>query len=346
MTNKLERKWIILSALMHAVLLGGIGLSARPATSPAPAHMTVSLVSFPMETSPTNTFRRYGASSLTPASPPAGALVELENTRRSEPASGYVETAGPKPSEHSVEKHLAEVKETPEPVLEWNGKTASQEPAAEQDDRIRSAPTTKGRAAGVVTGNLEQTASPVSAGGPELQLQAPNLNSLDALSPAQDRFQTLKLSNPQTRLLAFSGTANWVQEGSPVFAGGFASQLQTSDFKLQTRFSASSGYPSSFGEIFGTVHEAVFARAELLDLPEPAYPVASRKRGEEGTVIVEVRVNAQGGVKGAQVAASSTYPRLDQAALDAARSGRFSPATVDGRRVESERTVAYTFRLE
>ncbi len=277
---------------MHAVLLAGIGLSARHAPSPAPVYMTVSLVSFHMETSPTKTSRRDGASPLTPATPPAGASVKFENSQRSEPASGHVATADPESPEFPLDEHETDMEQTHETVSEKTKTTMVLESTVKPDDGEKLAP---------ITG---------------------------------DAFQEDK-------------TANWGQEGSPVYAGGFASQLQTSKLSnIQTRFLASSGDPSSFGGIFGTAHEAVFSRAELLNLPEPVYPIVSRKRGEEGTVVVEVTVGAQGGVQGAQVAASSTHPRLDQAALDAARSVRFSPATVDGRPVDSERTVAYTFRLE
>jgi protein TonB len=86
--------------------------------------------------------------------------------------------------------------------------------------------------------------------------------------------------------------------------------------------------------------------AAILSLPEPAYPVLSRRRGEEGKVIVEVTISAQGAVRRALIKTSSSYPRLDRAALKATESAAFSPATRYGVPVESLKRVAYRFELK
>ena len=86
--------------------------------------------------------------------------------------------------------------------------------------------------------------------------------------------------------------------------------------------------------------------AAILSLPEPTYPALSRKRGEEGRVVVKIKVSAMGEVRSAELHSSSSYPRLDRAALAAVERARFSPATEYGRLVESERVVAYRFELE
>jgi protein TonB len=86
--------------------------------------------------------------------------------------------------------------------------------------------------------------------------------------------------------------------------------------------------------------------AKILSLPEPVYPTLSRRRGEEGRVVIKIRVSAQGAVRGAQIETSSSYPRLDRAALEAVHMAQFSPALEYGRQVESERIVAYRFELE
>jgi protein TonB len=117
---------------------------------------------------------------------------------------------------------------------------------------------------------------------------------------------------------------------------------------------AFTGNPSSLGGILaagtgtgpgrGTVVNKV--RRVIVSLPEPAYPVRSRQLGEEGRVTLKVEISAEGGVRRAEVVESSTYDRLDRAALDAARLARFSPVTDPGSPAAWERTVAYTFRLE
>ena len=114
----------------------------------------------------------------------------------------------------------------------------------------------------------------------------------------------------------------------------------------QSSLLAFAGDPATLGMI---VHDALvpdLVQAGILSLPEPEYPVLSRKKGEEGRVVLEVTISAQGAVRRAQIANSSSYPRLDRAALNAVKIAAFSPATEHGRPVESERTIAYRFRLE
>jgi protein TonB len=92
--------------------------------------------------------------------------------------------------------------------------------------------------------------------------------------------------------------------------------------------------------------EPFYLDARIISLPEPAYPVLSRKKGEEGRVVLELEISAGGKVLRAQIAASSSYPRLDRAALESARKALFDPALKDGKKVGSVTRVAYRFKLE
>lgn len=66
--------------------------------------------------------------------------------------------------------------------------------------------------------------------------------------------------------------------------------------------------------------------AEYLDNPKPAYPVSSRRRGEEGRVVLRVFVDAQGRAAKVEVQDSSGHGRLDESALAAVSRWRFVPA--------------------
>ncbi len=77
----------------------------------------------------------------------------------------------------------------------------------------------------------------------------------------------------------------------------------------------------------------------------PDYPAESRRRGEEGVVRLALRVGTDGRVEGAEVATSSGFPRLDQAAVEAARRWRFRPATQGGIPVVATLPTAVHFRL-
>ena len=78
---------------------------------------------------------------------------------------------------------------------------------------------------------------------------------------------------------------------------------------------------------------------------EPVYPPASRRASEEGTVRLKVLVDEAGRPKDVQVAQSSGFGRLDEAAKQAVRRWKFVAAT-DGTKAMSVWTqVSITFRL-
>ena len=114
----------------------------------------------------------------------------------------------------------------------------------------------------------------------------------------------------------------------------------------QSSLLAFAGDPAALGMLARDALGPDLVQAQILFLPEPAYPVLCRKRGEEGRVVIEIEISAKGKVLKAQVANSSSYARLDRAAQNAVKKASFSPAMEFGRPVESQRTVAYVFRLE
>jgi len=80
---------------------------------------------------------------------------------------------------------------------------------------------------------------------------------------------------------------------------------------------------------------------------QPEYPPTSRRLGEEGSVVLQVLVGADGTVKDGKVQTSSGFPRLDEAALKhALRAWRFTPGTEDGAPVTAWHSVKVTFKIE
>lgn len=75
----------------------------------------------------------------------------------------------------------------------------------------------------------------------------------------------------------------------------------------------------------------------------PQYPTASLRRGEGGTVRVQVQVTEQGDVGDAEVVQGSGSRALDRAALSAVRGWRFKPATRGGRPAADTVIVPITF---
>ena len=68
--------------------------------------------------------------------------------------------------------------------------------------------------------------------------------------------------------------------------------------------------------------------------------------GEEGKVLLKVRVSAQGTALDVAISKSSGFPRLDAAAQDAVARWRFVPARRGDEAVDSSVVVPITFALD
>ena len=78
----------------------------------------------------------------------------------------------------------------------------------------------------------------------------------------------------------------------------------------------------------------------------PDYPKGARQRGEQGDVVLEIRVNAAGIVDRVDVVSPSGFPELDEAAVRAARAARFTPAKSGGSPVASTARLKLDFKLK
>ena len=78
----------------------------------------------------------------------------------------------------------------------------------------------------------------------------------------------------------------------------------------------------------------------------PDYPKGARQRGEQGDVVLEIRVNAAGIVDRVDIVSPSGFPELDEAAVRAARAARFTPAKSGGSTVASTARLTLTFKLK
>jgi protein TonB len=76
----------------------------------------------------------------------------------------------------------------------------------------------------------------------------------------------------------------------------------------------------------------------------PLYPMIARQAHIEGVVILEAVLDDQGRVESVRVLRS--IPMLDQAAVDAVRQWRFTPALLNGQAVPVVMTVTVNFTLQ
>lgn len=83
-----------------------------------------------------------------------------------------------------------------------------------------------------------------------------------------------------------------------------------------------------------------------LNNPKPPYPLAARRLGVEGRVVVRVHVLADGRCANAQLVRSSGSALLDDSALTTVRRWHFLPATRGGTPVAASVDVPISFRLD
>ncbi len=80
--------------------------------------------------------------------------------------------------------------------------------------------------------------------------------------------------------------------------------------------------------------------------PPPQYPALARRRGYEGTVLVEALVSRDGSVRDLRLTRSSGYSVLDRAAMASVKEWFFEPATINEEKVEMWVKVPVRFRLD
>lgn len=87
-------------------------------------------------------------------------------------------------------------------------------------------------------------------------------------------------------------------------------------------------------------------RVNSLNNPKPPYPLAARRRGEQGRVILHTHVRADGVASEVEIKQSSGYELLDNSARQTVQQWRFVPASRRGVPIDSWVEIPITFRLE
>lgn len=91
---------------------------------------------------------------------------------------------------------------------------------------------------------------------------------------------------------------------------------------------------------------AAGAQLQYRSAPPPPYPVAAIRLGQQGTVLLRIRVDSEGNPVAVSIEKSSGSRVLDQAARQQVlRHWRFVPALVDGQAVAADGLVPVDFSL-
>jgi len=110
----------------------------------------------------------------------------------------------------------------------------------------------------------------------------------------------------------------------------------SSDSSQQTTLQSAGG---------GGGYGRIDAHPSLEQAIKPSYPIGARRRGEEGTVVLDVTVNPKGRASDVRLVSSCGFSELDNAAQRAAGQARFKPGTSNGQPVESAARLTLIFRL-
>ena len=176
------------------------------------------------------------------------------------------------------------------------------------------------------------------------EMPEPPLHRPEAREEKPQAQKIRKPEKPSKRIV--SSVLPRQEPASPSIEGhGFVSE--ESDASRTPHESPSAGLASPGEGDQGSKPPPVNEAAPLYRLnPAPDYPLIARKRGNQGTVVLEVLVDRQGKVADLRLSASSGYSVLDQAALASVKTWLFDPGTRGGERVDMWVKVPVRFRLE
>ena len=81
-------------------------------------------------------------------------------------------------------------------------------------------------------------------------------------------------------------------------------------------------------------------------IPEPKYPLLSRRNKEEGSIIFNIEIDKKGNMTAYKMVQSSGYKRLDKEAEKSLKTAKFQPALKNGEPVNSNFDLKITFTLQ
>ncbi len=94
-----------------------------------------------------------------------------------------------------------------------------------------------------------------------------------------------------------------------------------------------------------TVSPPKYDQKHPFHIGEEYYPDASKRAGEEGRCILQLKVSSTGQILDATIQTSSGFPRLDEACLKGVKGQKMGPAMEDGKPIEGTFPFAIQWKL-
>lgn len=106
--------------------------------------------------------------------------------------------------------------------------------------------------------------------------------------------------------------------------------------------------PTAGSGISGTPIQTDIGKLVVVYQPDadPYYPSFSKRAGEQGEVVVRLIISENGEVEEARLLQSSSYPRLDRAAMEIGKRYRFKPYTINGSPTKISTNLLIKFNLK
>jgi protein TonB len=116
----------------------------------------------------------------------------------------------------------------------------------------------------------------------------------------------------------------------------------------ESSHSATVAPPTSSGRVSGTPIQTDIGKLIVVYQPDadPYYPSFSKRAGEQGEVVVRLIIDESGVVEDVRLLQSSSYPRLDRAAIEIGKRYRFKPYLINGSPTKISTNLLIKFNLK
>jgi periplasmic protein TonB len=162
---------------------------------------------------------------------------------------------------------------------------------------------------------------------------APAINMPKDIQVANNNLPNL--GDPRTSVVGAASNGIGSAGGMGIGSGGGIGSGKSNGFGS----GGGGGYGGGLYHVGGAV-----SAPQLVSAPDPEFTDEARRTKYEGTCVVSLIVDAQGGTQRIQVVKHLGLG-LDEKAIEAVRRYRFKPATLQGRPVPVEMDVEVTFRI-
>lgn len=104
--------------------------------------------------------------------------------------------------------------------------------------------------------------------------------------------------------------------------------------------------PYQLGGLSAYEHSALDQRPRITRRVEPEYPAKARRMNVQGTVLVQMVVDAAGQPRNCTIVRATPDGFFEKAALSAARQMRFAPGKIRGQAVNTVVQLPFSFKLQ